>query len=212
MGSFRQDIHETYLGLSESIGEKWGDFVQFLQETWPLLLLLLFILLGFWWYADPPPPKHVMLATGSKGGFNEILGQKSLIHPPLVMPVPEKSIIESIEEMMFSIRHEATQIICRADLGVWESAMNKVVSKAMRFRHMPNRLPRIPWIAALWGPPLRQIPQAGFDRRFVNGNPVGNVGSERVDNDADIAQKIFNGLGICPGMDVVNPDRIGEVV
>ena len=76
MGSFKQDLKETYLGFSESIGEKWGDFVQFLQETWPLLVLLLLILLGIWWYADPPPPRHVMLATGSEGGSYEVLGKK----------------------------------------------------------------------------------------------------------------------------------------
>ena len=76
MGSFKQDIKETYLGLSESAREKWEDFIQFLQETWPLLILLLCILMGIWWYADPPPPRHVLLATGSSGGSYEVLGKK----------------------------------------------------------------------------------------------------------------------------------------
>ncbi|MBU3582320.1 TRAP transporter substrate-binding protein [Polynucleobacter sp. AP-Capit-er-40B-B4] len=76
MGSFKQDIKDTYLGLSESLQEKWGDFTQFLQETWPLLILLLVILMGVWWYADPPPPRHVLMATGSPGGSYEDLGKK----------------------------------------------------------------------------------------------------------------------------------------
>ena len=76
MGSFKQDIRETFLGLSESAQEKWGDFTQFLQEAWPLLLFLLIILMGIWWYADPPPPNRVLLATGSPGGSYEALGKK----------------------------------------------------------------------------------------------------------------------------------------
>ena len=76
MGSFKHDIEETYLGLVESIQEKWGDFTQFLQEAWPLLILLLAILLGVWWYADPPPPRHVLMATGAQGSSYEILGKK----------------------------------------------------------------------------------------------------------------------------------------
>ena len=76
MGSFKQDLKETILGVSESLEEKWGDFTQFLQETWPLLILLLTILMGVWWYADPPPPKHVLMATGSAGGSYEALGKK----------------------------------------------------------------------------------------------------------------------------------------
>ena len=76
MGSFKQDITETYLGLSESAREKWDDFTQFLQEAWPLLILLLAILMGIWWYADPPPPRHVLMATGSSGSSYEALGKK----------------------------------------------------------------------------------------------------------------------------------------
>lgn len=76
MGSFKQDLKETYLGLSETAEEKWGDFTQFLQEAWPLLALLLAILVGIWMYADPPPPRRVMMATGSPGGSYEILGKQ----------------------------------------------------------------------------------------------------------------------------------------
>ena len=76
MGSFKQDIKETFLGISESAQEKWGDFTQFLQETWPILIFLLMLLMGIWWYADPPPPNHVQLATGSAGGSYEALGKK----------------------------------------------------------------------------------------------------------------------------------------
>jgi len=76
MGSFKQDVHETFLGIVETAQEKWADFMQFLQEAWPLLVLLLTILMGVWWYADPPPPRHVMMATGSPGGSYEVLGKK----------------------------------------------------------------------------------------------------------------------------------------
>jgi TRAP-type uncharacterized transport system substrate-binding protein len=76
MGSFKQDIKETYLGLAESAEEKWGDFVQFLQEAWPLLTFLIVILAGIWLYADPPPPRHVTMVTGPKGGSYEVLGEK----------------------------------------------------------------------------------------------------------------------------------------
>ena len=76
MGSFKQDLQETYLGLKEAAEEKWGDFTQFMQEAWPLLTLLLVILVGIWMYADPPPPRHVMIATGSPGGSYEVLGKK----------------------------------------------------------------------------------------------------------------------------------------
>jgi TRAP-type uncharacterized transport system substrate-binding protein len=76
MGSFKQDIKETFLGFSESAQEKWDDFTQFLHEAWPLLAILLLILIGIWLYADPPPPRHVLLATGSPGGSYEALGKK----------------------------------------------------------------------------------------------------------------------------------------
>lgn len=76
MGSFKQDIKETFLGLSESAQERWDDFTQFLQETWPILIFLLFVVMGIWWYADPPPPRHVQMATGSPGGSYEDLGKK----------------------------------------------------------------------------------------------------------------------------------------
>ena len=76
MWSFKQDIKDTYLCLSESLQEKWSDFTQLLQETWPLLLLLLAVLIGIWLYANPPPPNHVQLATGSACGSYEALGKK----------------------------------------------------------------------------------------------------------------------------------------
>lgn len=76
MGSFKQNVQETFLGLSESAQEWWTDFTQFLQETWPILFLLLAILMGIWWYVDPPPPRHVMMATGTKGSSNEMLGEQ----------------------------------------------------------------------------------------------------------------------------------------
>jgi len=76
MGSFKQDFDETFLGLLESARNKWSDFTQFLQETWPLLILLLLIFIGVWWFVDPPPPNRVQLATGSVGGSYEALGKK----------------------------------------------------------------------------------------------------------------------------------------
>ncbi|MBU3603546.1 TAXI family TRAP transporter solute-binding subunit [Polynucleobacter sp. AP-Kaivos-20-H2] len=76
MGSFKQDLQETYLGLTESAQQGWSDFIQFLHETWPLLILLLTILMGIWWYADPPPPRHVLMANGSPGSSYEDLGKK----------------------------------------------------------------------------------------------------------------------------------------
>lgn len=76
MGSFKKDVHETVLGITETAQEKWSDFVQFLQETWLLLVFLLIVLMGIWWYADPPPPRHVIMATGSPGGSYEAMGKK----------------------------------------------------------------------------------------------------------------------------------------
>jgi TRAP-type uncharacterized transport system substrate-binding protein len=76
MGSFKDNVKETFLGLSDSTQEKWFDFVQFLKETWPILAVLLFIILGMGMYADPPPPRHVMMATGGAGSFSEILGKR----------------------------------------------------------------------------------------------------------------------------------------
>jgi hypothetical protein len=76
MGSIKQDIKETYLGIYETAQEKWGDFTQFLIEAWPILLFLLVGLMGVWWYADPPPPRHVLMATGQPGGSYDILGKK----------------------------------------------------------------------------------------------------------------------------------------
>ena len=76
MGSIKQDIKETYLGVCEAAQEKWGDFAQFLREAWPILIILLLILLGVWLYADPPPPRHVVMATGQPGGSYDVLGKK----------------------------------------------------------------------------------------------------------------------------------------
>ncbi|QWE17201.1 TAXI family TRAP transporter solute-binding subunit [Polynucleobacter sp. AP-Nino-20-G2] len=76
MGSIKQDIKETYLGLFETVQEKWNDFTQFLMEAWPLLTILLVGLIGVWWYADPPPPRHVVMATGQLGGSYHALGEK----------------------------------------------------------------------------------------------------------------------------------------
>ena len=76
MGSIKQDIQETYLGLYETAREKWTDFSQFLMEAWPLLTILFLGLIGVWWYADPPPPRHVLLATGQPGGSYYALGEK----------------------------------------------------------------------------------------------------------------------------------------
>ena len=76
MGSFKEDLQETFLGITESAQQGWNDFTQFLQEVWPLLTLLLLILMGVWWYADPPPPRHVLMATGSPGSSYEDLGKK----------------------------------------------------------------------------------------------------------------------------------------
>jgi TRAP-type uncharacterized transport system substrate-binding protein len=76
MGSVKQDIKETFLGIYETAQDKLSDFTQFLKEAWPLLLFLLIVLLGIWWYADPPPPRHVLMATGQPGGSYDVLGKK----------------------------------------------------------------------------------------------------------------------------------------
>ena len=76
MGSFKENVKETFLGLSESAQERWTDFTQFLQETWPVLIFLLVLIVGLGIYADPPPPRHVMIATGTAGGSSEILGKR----------------------------------------------------------------------------------------------------------------------------------------
>ena len=76
MGSFKQNLHETFLGLSETVQEGCSDFIQFLKEAWALLVFLLVLLMGIWWYADPPPPRHVVMTTGSIGGSYEVLGKK----------------------------------------------------------------------------------------------------------------------------------------
>ena len=76
MGSFKESVKETILGISESVQEGWTDFTQFLQETWPILVLLLAIVVGIGIYVDPPPPRHVMMATGTTGGSSEMLGKK----------------------------------------------------------------------------------------------------------------------------------------
>ena len=76
MASFKQNIHETFLGLFESAQEKWFDFVQFVKEAWPILIVLLLIIIGIGIYADPPPPRNVMMATGGSGSASEILGKR----------------------------------------------------------------------------------------------------------------------------------------
>ena len=76
MASFKQNVHETFLGLFESAQERWSDFVQFLKEAWPILILLLLLIVGIGIYADPPPPRHVMMATGTAGSASDILGKR----------------------------------------------------------------------------------------------------------------------------------------
>ena len=76
MGSFKEKVTETFLGLSESVQERWVDFIQFLQETWMILVLLLLIIIGIGIYVDPPPPRHVIMATGAPGSSSEMLGKQ----------------------------------------------------------------------------------------------------------------------------------------
>ena len=76
MGSIKQDIKETYLGIYETAQEKWNDFTQFLAEAWPILAVLFLGLIAIWLYADPPPPRHVLMATGQPGGSYDTLGKK----------------------------------------------------------------------------------------------------------------------------------------
>lgn len=76
MGSIKQDIKETYLGVCETVEEKWNDFTQFLGEAWPILAVLFLGLIAIWLYADPPPPRHVVMATGQPGGSYDALGKK----------------------------------------------------------------------------------------------------------------------------------------
>jgi len=76
MGSVKEDVKDTWLGLCEAVQDKWGNFVQFLRETWPLLLLLFAGLMLVWWLADPPPPKRILMATGAEGGSYQMLAKK----------------------------------------------------------------------------------------------------------------------------------------
>jgi len=76
MGSVKEDVKDTWLGLCETVQDRWGSFVQFLRETWPLLLLLFAGLMLVWWLADPPPPKRITMATGSDGGSYQMLAKK----------------------------------------------------------------------------------------------------------------------------------------
>ena len=76
MGSIKQDIKETYLGIYETAQEKWNDFTQFMVEAWPILAVLFLGLIAVWLYADPPPPRHVVMATGQPGGSYDVLGKK----------------------------------------------------------------------------------------------------------------------------------------
>ncbi|WP_108468751.1 TAXI family TRAP transporter solute-binding subunit [Polynucleobacter difficilis] len=76
MGSVKEDVKDTWLGFCEAVQDKWGNFVQFLRETWPLLLLLFVGLMLVWWLADPPPPKRIVMATGTEGGSYQMLAKK----------------------------------------------------------------------------------------------------------------------------------------
>ena len=76
MSSVKEDIKDTWLGFCEAVQDKWGNFVQFLRETWPLLLLLFAGLMLVWWLADPPPPKRILMVTGAEGGSYQMLAKK----------------------------------------------------------------------------------------------------------------------------------------
>jgi TRAP-type uncharacterized transport system substrate-binding protein len=76
MGSVKEDVKDTWLGLCEAVQDRWSNFVQFLRETWPLLLVLFAGLMLVWWLADPPPPKRVLMATGTEGGSYQMLAKK----------------------------------------------------------------------------------------------------------------------------------------
>ena len=76
MSSVKEDVKDTWLGFCEAAQDKWGNFVQFLRETWPLLLLLFAGLMLLWWLADPPPPKRILMATGTEGGSYQMLAKK----------------------------------------------------------------------------------------------------------------------------------------
>jgi TRAP-type uncharacterized transport system substrate-binding protein len=76
MSSVKEDVKDTWLGLCEAAQDKWGNFVQFLRETWPVLLLLFAGLMLVWWLADPPPPKRILMATGTEGGSYQMLAKK----------------------------------------------------------------------------------------------------------------------------------------
>ena len=76
MSSVKEDVKDTWLGFCEAAQDRWGNFVQFLRETWPLLLLLFAGLMLVWWLADPPPPKRIVMATGTEGGSYQMLAKK----------------------------------------------------------------------------------------------------------------------------------------
>jgi TRAP-type uncharacterized transport system substrate-binding protein len=76
MSSVKEDVKDTWLGFCEAAQDRWGNFVQFLRETWPLLLLLFAGLMLVWWLADPPPPKRILMATGAEGGSYQMLAKK----------------------------------------------------------------------------------------------------------------------------------------
>ncbi len=76
MGSVKEDVKDTWLGFCEAAQDKWGNFLQFLRETWPVLLLLFAGLMLVWWLADPPPPKRIVMVTGTEGGSYQMLAKK----------------------------------------------------------------------------------------------------------------------------------------